>query len=402
MGPGSGNVPGKAAAGSEAPAGRLSRFSAVQSAVTFRKGGDGVMSDGRARTRTSLAVLGVVLALAAAMAVFHAPWRAVPPEMPSTAPSSASLSVYFNQPAGARAQTLRGGPDQTLAAAIEVARYDVDVAIYSLDLWSIRDALIRAHARGVGVRVVTESDGLLVPEVEALVRAGIPVRGDGRESLMHHKFTVIDRYEVWAGSMNYTVAAAYRDDNNLLRLRSAEVAEDFTREFEEMFSEDRFGALSRADTPHAQTVVEGVPVEVLFSPDDGVEARLLALIRGARRSVDFLAFTFTSDALAEALIERAHAGAAIRGVLERSQARGAGAEYDRLLAAGVDVRLDGNPDVMHHKVLILDGAIVVTGSYNFTRSAEEDNDEDVLIVHDPALASAYLAEFERVWALAGP
>ena len=57
---------------------------------------------------------------------------------------------------------------------------------------------------------------------------------------------------------------------------------------------------------------------------------------------------------------------------------------------------------MHHKVVIIDGASVWTGSYNFTRSAEEYNDEGVLIIHSPALAERYLAEFERVYAAAAP
>ena len=115
------------------------------------------------------------------------------PEENAQQPASPTL------PAGPSA-----GPDKVLAGAIDSARLSVDVAAYSLNLWSIRDALISAYRRGVQVRVVMESDNMDVPEVQELIGAGIPVHGDQREGLMHDKFVVIDRYEVWTGSMNYT------------------------------------------------------------------------------------------------------------------------------------------------------------------------------------------------------
>ncbi|HBY08896.1 MAG TPA: phospholipase, partial [Chloroflexi bacterium] len=112
----------------------------------------------------------------------------------------------------------------------------------------------------------------------------------------------------------------------------------------------------------------------------------------------FLAFSFTSDPIAGALLERAAAGVEVAGVFEESQYHAnTGGEFDRLAAAGLDVRLDGNPNNMHHKVFIIDGKIVVTGSYNFSRSAEERNDENTLIIHNPEIAAQYLVEFERVF-----
>ena len=120
-----------------------------------------------------------------------------------TSPNEAGwYSVYFTAPQGPAANTLRGGPDAALAEAIDQAVLSVDVAAYSLDLWSIRDALLRAHRRGVSVRLVVESDNLDSDELIQIAEAGVPVLGDRREGLMHNKFVVIDRYEVWTGSMN--------------------------------------------------------------------------------------------------------------------------------------------------------------------------------------------------------
>ena len=144
-------------------------------------------------------------------------------------------------------------------------------------------------------------------------------------------------------------------------------------------------------------------LEVYFSPDDGVLNHLVALVNAAQHSVDFMAYSFTSDELAQALLERAAAGVQVRGVFEADQySSNVGTEFDRLWAAGLAVTLDGNPDHMHHKVLIIDGQIVVTGSYNFSANAEERNDENVLVIYSAVVADQFLAEFERVYDLSQP
>jgi phosphatidylserine/phosphatidylglycerophosphate/cardiolipin synthase-like enzyme len=90
----------------------------------------------------------------------------------------------------------------------------------------------------------------------------------------------------------------------------------------------------------------------------------------------------------------------VRGVFESQNAGGSGADFNRLKQGGVDVLEDGNCSILHHKVIVIDERTVLTGSYNFTSSAEKDNDENLVIVDDPALARAYLDEFERVYAQA--
>jgi phosphatidylserine/phosphatidylglycerophosphate/cardiolipin synthase-like enzyme len=88
----------------------------------------------------------------------------------------------------------------------------------------------------------------------------------------------------------------------------------------------------------------------------------------------------------------------VAGVLDESQARSnIGGEYLNFLENGVDVRLDGNPAGMHHKVIIIDCRTVITGSYNFSSNARTRNDENTLILHSPEIAALYEQEFERVW-----
>lgn len=351
--------------------------------------------------RRQTLVAGLLLALGALWLVLllRSYGRIEPPE-PTAAVDPGWYSLYFTEPVAQGTRQFSGGPDAALAQAIDQARYAVDVAVFELDLWSVRDALLRAQRRGLSVRVVTESDNLGTAEMAALGAAGIPVRGDLSPGLMHHKFVVLDRLEVCTGSMNFTLNGAYRNNNNLICIRSAVLAKDYLHEFEEMYSDQRFGPISLRDTPSGRLTIEGVPLEVHFAPEDRVLERLLQLLHSAEHSVHFLAFTFTSDALADAMLHLAEEGIEVAGVLEAAGADGLGSEFERLHRAGLDLRLDGNPNNMHHKVLLIDGRIVVTGSYNFSRSAEERNDENVLIVFDSQLAAAYEQEFQRLFAQA--
>lgn len=306
-------------------------------------------------------------------------------------------TLYFSDLESPSAFGFRGGPDAALADAIEGARASVEAAIYDLDLWSIRDALLDAHRRGVNVRLVVEENNLDRPEIAELIEAGIPTLVDQNYALMHHKFVVIDRFEVWTGSMNFTRNGAYLNNNNLIRISSSRLAEDFLVEFEEMFSLERFGASSRRDTPNPNLTINGTPIEVYFSPDDGTAERIIELITNAKISVYFLAFSFTSDPIADALIAAETRGVEVSGVFETSQASGQGGEFFRLADLGMGVELDGNPRKMHHKVIIIDSRTVITGSYNFSRSAEESNDENTLIIHNREIANQFLVEFEEIF-----
>ncbi|OQY36537.1 MAG: hypothetical protein B6243_02905 [Anaerolineaceae bacterium 4572_5.2] len=309
--------------------------------------------------------------------------------------------LYFTDPVHPDADSLRGGPDRRLASAINDARLSVDVAVYSLSLWSIRDALIDAHRRGVMVRVVMESSNRDRDVPQELIDAGISVLGDRREGLMHDKFVIIDRSEVWLGSMNFTIGGGYKDNNNLLRIRSQKLVENYQTEFDEMFVDDHFGPDTVSDTPNPVTSVDGTKIETYFSPDDGVADVIVDLLSDAQESIYFMAYSFTSDPISEAIQARAADGVTVAGVMDYSQVKSnQGGEYDTFAQAGYDVRTDGIDGLMHHKVFIIDEQIVITGSYNFSRSAEERNDENILVIYNTDIAQEFLKEFERVQAQA--
>ncbi|MBE0410852.1 MAG: phospholipase [Anaerolineales bacterium] len=307
-------------------------------------------------------------------------------------------SVYFADPGSPNSLSYRAGPEEHLAAAIDQARLSVDVAIYDFDLWRLRDALLAADQRGVALRLLCDGSKIAKPEIQALIEAGIPVKGSWGYGLMHNKFVIIDRREVWTGSMNFTRTGAYLNNNNLIRIRSTRLAQNYLVEFEEMFIDGMFGSSSPSNTPYPTFMIEGTQIEVYFSPDDSTEAQIIRLLGEAETSIYFMAYSFTSSAIADAMIDKAQSGVTVSGVFERTQYRSnIGSEFISFAAAGLDVRLDGNPRNMHHKVIIIDERVVITGSYNFSSSAGTLNDENSIIIHNKEIARLYLDEFERVF-----
>jgi len=307
------------------------------------------------------------------------------------------FELYFTDPASPLSPQGTGGVDGPIVEAIDDARLSIDVAAYSLSLNSIRNALLRAHDRGVTVRIVMESTNMDRSDPQILIDAGVPIIGDNRPGLMHDKFIVIDKSETWLGAMNFTDSGTYEDNNNLMRIHSTKIAENYSVEFNEMFEDNKFGPDVVAKTPNPTVTIDDTRVDIYFSPDDGVLNALASLLNGAEESIYFLAFSFTSNDLGAIVREKAQVGLTVAGVMDQEQiSSNQGTEYDPFKQADLDVRIDGNAGQMHHKVFIVDEKIVVLGSYNFSQSAEERNDENTIIVYNELIAEQFMLEFKRV------
>lgn len=330
---------------------------------------------------------------------------ATPAPPTAAGPAGDWYQLYFTTPEQtASLDDPTGGIPEQIIATFNAAQQTIDVAVYEFNWEPLAAALIDAKARGLRVRLVTDSDSMTETVVQAMLAAGIPVVEDRRDAIMHNKFAIIDGAAVWTGSMNFTRNDAFRNDNNVLYLRASRLAQNYTREFEEMFIGYDFGPASSANTPNPVLTVDGTRIENYFAPEDEVAGKILPVLRAAERSLFFMAFAFTRQDFADALLARAADGVNVRGIFETRQiAAGADQAWNLLTVGGLaaNVRQDGNPYNLHHKVFIVDERIVIAGSFNFSRNADERNDENVLILHSPAIAAAYLAEWERVWDVAG-
>ena len=136
--------------------------------------------------------------------------------------------------------------------------------------------------------------------------------------------------------------------------------------------------------------------EVYFSPKGGCEEALLYWIGRANSSIHIMIYSFTLDSLGEALISAHSRGVEVKVIMEEGQVSRY-SEYEKLKKAGISVRLDGNPALMHNKVAIIDGLILITGSYNWSKSAETRNNENLIIIMDEEIAKLYEEEFAKLW-----
>jgi phosphatidylserine/phosphatidylglycerophosphate/cardiolipin synthase-like enzyme len=303
-------------------------------------------------------------------------------------------SLYFTHPGEAGTGL---AVESALVESIASSDESIDLALYSFSLPTIADALIAAQLRGIEIRMVMEADNMDSYQVKRLLAAGIPIQPDHSDGLMHNKFVIIDAREVWMGSMNLTITGAQEDANNLMRIQSTELAADYTNEFNALYEKRLFGVDHYPNTPYPLLSIDSIAVEAFFPPNDNASGRLVELIDEAQASIVFLASNFTSDPLSQALIQAYQQGVTVSGLIDADNALSdTGSDYHLMLEAGIPVLLDKDPGNMHHKVLIIDGAIVAFGSYNFTASAEKRNDENLLIIHDPVLAARFLKEYQRL------
>lgn len=296
------------------------------------------------------------------------------------------------------------------------------VSDYDFDRRDVADAMIEAKTRGCDVRLVTDGDtvakadaDLTLPRSQidpayheaftALRTAGIEIHHDGkRGAIMHDKFAVVvggNVASVWAGSWNFTTDDEESFWNNGIQINSAEMARRYRADFEALYT--RFGAdgsVAKKSTyvPASDhgVVVGNTKFEVYFPRDDHATPRITEILNGAKKSIHMLAFSFTSKDMTAAVVARAQAGVDVRGVFENSGA--CSGAYAPLAALGAqNVALSrwpyGPVHFMHHKVFIVDGDKVVFSSFNFSSSADNANDENVLIVQDAAVA----AQFEQAY-----
>jgi phosphatidylserine/phosphatidylglycerophosphate/cardiolipin synthase-like enzyme len=318
-------------------------------------------------------------------------------------------------------------PDKQLVAMIDSVPPGgtLDGAFFSIDVKNVVDAFARAAQRGVKVRLATETDYYfqpgstteLRPAIQQLLATGVEIKHDARDGgLMHDKFLIANGQSVWTGSYNITDGGSYRENNNALKLDSRELAAEFQHEFDKMFVHNNFGTntnngVSADDHPAPKTVnVGGAEVTTYFSPskaaEGGAKAAILAELAKARTSIQFLAFSYTDDEIGQAMLQKAQAGVKVEGVFEKSQAASRYSEYQTLNGAeathgNIDVRIDSNPALMHHKVIIVDDSTLIMGSFNFSASAQSDNNENMLVIKNaPELVAKYKAEFGRVQAQA--
>jgi phosphatidylserine/phosphatidylglycerophosphate/cardiolipin synthase-like enzyme len=338
----------------------------------------------------------------------------------SSNPTLGTINVYFNFSVDTSV-AIPGNPakgnvnfPQKLIERINAATHSIDMALYSFfDLPQVADALVAAKNRGVKIRFVYDNRPTQ-NNVQTLINNGIPVlkRNSGLAGIMHNKFFIFDARDtipnndwLWTGSWNVS-GLETNWENNVIEINDPTITQAYKIEFEEMWggsgdlpnpSNAKFGIQKTDNTPHFFNI-GGRSVRVFFSPTDGTAGKIINTINNANKDIYFALYAFTRSDIAQAISSRFNAGVTdIRGIID--QVYTTGSQYNFLNSFAQMFGNVGN--TLHHKYGIVDATqpnsnpTIISGSVNWSNAANNDNDENLIIIEDLFIANQFMQEFKR-------
>ena len=349
-----------------------------------------------------------------------------------------NLSVFFLAQGEQSADAVMA----RLTAFIGAAKQTLDLAVYDMRFSDpLRAQLVsalreRAEA-GVQIRFCYDADKPVRPNVAAgqdpapagtgafIQSLGYPWRRIAGMKLMHSKFVLRDRQSIWTGSTNLTNDAFSLMENNVLEIDSSALANYYASDFEQIWEKENFDNTGKIQTEAVPLIFSDQPAtaRVMFSPGCGLEidTEIARRVRAAQRRVRICSLLINSGTLISELGNLLRAGrVAVDGIYDRTQMAEVYVQWqgvpsnrwkidalkDIIARAGL-VGKNSTPytptsthDFMHNKVLVIDDT-VITGSYNFSRSAQF-NAENILFIDSLPLAEKYSAYIDHLKQKYGP
>lgn len=317
-------------------------------------------------------------------------------------------------------------PESVIVDFISEAEQSLDIAVQEIDSEPIAQAILDARFRHIAVRIFLEHaylqtdltktriDELATDPLKALaaqwdedrpnpafrtnrdimnafLRSDIEVHSDFNQDIFHQKFVIRDAKPggpspaLLTGSTNFTGTDTHANLNHIVIFHSADIASKYSIEFEQM-RVGSFGRQRLGDVPRAYNL-GGVPVKILFAPDHAPELEITKQINKAVSRLDFAIFTFSgSSGIDDAMIMLTRADIDVRGAIDPGQGNFGWAPTKWLHEAGVEVfmpRREAPFRKLHHKLMVIDDAVTVAGSFNYTSVANDYNDENIFVVGSP-------------------
>lgn len=340
--------------------------------------------------------------------------------------SSGEIKVYFNTPVdetqstGILAQNIDNAMEDTLINYINRAEETIDLCIYNFNNSGLSDvsaALNNAAIRGVRIRFITSGSTAHsgvndlnnnIPVVES------PFGSD--DGIMHNKFAIFDAHSenankpwVWTGSLNISYDQVNTDAQNILFIQDQTLAKVYEIEFEEMWGSDnntpnlaksKFGASKTDNTPH-ELFIGGNFVESYFSPSDNTNQKIIDAIKTAENDLQVETMVITRTDIALAIKEMYEKGVDVQMLTNYSNDNSETVNniLNETLPNGKYISDNAVNGILHHKLAIVDANFaasdpqVITGSHNWSNSANERNDENTLIIHNAEIANQYFQQF---------
>lgn len=286
----------------------------------------------------------------------------------------------------------------------------IDIAMYGwANIPKVVEALEDAQRRGVVIRIVYDTTSSnkanYYPETTSFVEKYENIRSDSIEGsskltnmLMHNKFFVFDNRKVYTGSMNFsTTGLSGFNHNNVIVINSSKIASLYTAEFNQMF-DGKFHTLKALSSDNKEINVGNSEVSVFFSPQDKpLLNAVVPIVNKANKYIYVPTFIITHDDLFDALVAAKKRGVDVRFILDATGVHSTNSKVKILRANNIPVKVENFAGKMHAKAMIIDDEYLILGSANFSKSAENKNDENTLLIRNQKLAKLYADYFRYFW-----
>lgn len=290
--------------------------------------------------------------------------------------------------------------------SINNAKNSIDIAIYGYqNVHLIEKAIISAINRGVNVRMICDSNskGENIYENTEYLKSIIKKNNTDLKSLkpdyiMHNKFYIFDDKILITGSTNLSPTdMSGFNSNTMLVINSKEVANIYKQEFEQMLS-GKFHQEKEKIKKTNLHINNNSDIQIGFSPKDKItQTMIIPLINQSKKYIYIPSFFLTDKTFAQALINAKNRNVEIRIIEDALSASNAYSSHHELRKAGIAVKIENYAGKMHSKSIIIDDLYTIIGSMNFTKSGENKNDENVVIIKNPEIAKFYKEFFLYQW-----
>ncbi|MBQ7450049.1 hypothetical protein IJS77_01430 [bacterium] len=294
---------------------------------------------------------------------------------------------------------------------INDAKVSIDFAIYGLgNVPEIEKAILNAKSKGIKIRYIVDEDSSHqnIYERTNNLKSQLPdfktdyIEGESSKfinTIMHNKFFIFDNNKIWLGSANVSETdLSGFNANNVIFVKSEELAKIYTDEFEKMYSGEFH---TKKKSNGIKTVNIGdTSITAAFSPQDKIiTSQLLPIINNAKKSIYIEAFVFTHKTLANSIIAAKNRGVEIKIIVDATNTSPSSSSMVKTLRAnGVPVKIENFAGKMHMKTIIVDDDYFIAGSMNLSNSGENYNDENVLFIKNKQINSNAKKFFNYLWA----
>ena len=284
----------------------------------------------------------------------------------------------------------------------------LDIATYGwVSIPQIDEAIKSAVKRGVRFRIVYDftSKNNHYPDTQEIARYAIDSRNDfvggnttQSEYLMHNKFMIFDGKKVATGSLNYSKTDFSEFNSNaIFFIDSPDVAKVYTEEFEQMLSGKFHSAKHKRNNIDTYKLGNSL-LQVYFSPQDkAISDKILPYINSAKKYIYIPAFVITHKKLENALILAKSRGVDVKLIIDATNVSAQKSSVKALRQAEIPIKIENFAGKLHSKSIIIDDEYIFAGSMNFSNSGENKNDENLLIIKNPRLATYYHKFFTYLW-----